>query len=345
MSSFDPGANITRSLYAIVLSKDDKAPNLPKNDIEESKKNDDKKSDDANVVNIDEDDIFNRAVALDLSARNYTALAKGPKLKVFVAESIQNENGLKVHSYDVAKQKATDFAKGISQMVTSNDRKSILLRKGSSWVLTSTASAPRPGKDLLKTNLKIKLDPKAEAHQIFKEGWRYMRDFLYVDNVHGAPWDDVYKWYSPWIDHVRHRTDLNYVVDIMSGEVAIGHSYVSGGDLPNLGNVPIGLLGADYIISNGHYQISKLYNGERWNPNIEAPLTQPGNSVKVGDYILEINGKKLSDSDNIHYHLEQTASREVTLTVNSKPSLQDARKVLVKPTRSERGLRTIDWVN
>ena len=344
MSSFDPGANITRSLYAIVLSKDDKAPNLPKNDIEESKKNEDKKSDDANVVNIDEDDIFNRAVALDLSARNYTALAKGPKLKVFVAESIQNENGLKVHSYDVAKQKATDFAKGISQMITSNDRKSILLRKGSSWVLTNTASAPKPGKDLLKTNLKIKLDPKAEAHQIFKEGWRYMRDFLYVDNVHGAPWDDVYKWYSPWIDHVRHRTDLNYVVDIMSGEVAIGHSYVSGGDLPNLGNVPIGLLGADYIISNGHYQISKLYNGERWNPNIEAPLTQPGNSVKVGDYILEINGKKLSDSDNIHYHLEQTASREVTLTVNSKPSLQDARKVLVKPTRSERGLRTIDWV-
>ena len=161
----------------------------------------------------------------------------------------------------MAKQKATDFAKGISQMVTSNDRKSILLRKGSSWVLTSTASAPRPGKDLLKTNLKIKLDPKAEAHQIFKEGWRYMRDFLYVDNVHGAPWDDVYKWYSPWIDHVRHRTDLNYVVDIMSGEVAIGHSYVSGGDLPNLDNVPIGLLGADYIISNGHYQISKLYNG------------------------------------------------------------------------------------
>ena len=55
----------------------------------------------------------------------------------------------------------------------------------------------------------------------------------------------VWEWYSPWIDHVRHRNDLNYVVDIMSGEIAIGHSYVRGGDLPDIDIVPIGLLGAD----------------------------------------------------------------------------------------------------
>ena len=349
MSNYDPGANLTRSLYAIVLSKNEKAPNLPKNDNEEFKKEDDKKEGDKKTdktvtVTIDEDGIFNRAIALDLPARNYVALAKGPKHKVFIAESIPNQSGLKVHSYDVEKQKAEDFAKGVSQMVTSEDRKSILLRKGNSWILTSTASAPKAGKDILKTNLKIKLDPKAEAHQIFKEGWRYMRDFLYVDNVHGAPWDDVYKWYSPWIDHVRHRTDLNYVVDIMSGEVAVGHSYVSGGDFPDLDNVPVGLLGADFEISGGRYQISKLYNGERWNPNIKAPLTQPGNSVNVGDYILEINGNTLTSANNIYELLEQTSGREITLTVNSKPSLQGAKNILVKPVRSERGLRTIDWV-
>lgn len=71
-----------------------------------------------------------------------------------------------------------------------------------------------------------------------------MRDFLYVNNVHGAPWDTIYEWYSPWIKHVRHRTDLSYVVDILSGEVSIGHSFVYGGDFPNVKEVPIGLLGA-----------------------------------------------------------------------------------------------------
>lgn len=61
----------------------------------------------------------------------------------------------------------------------------------------------------------MKIDPTSEWRQIFKEGWRFQRDFLYVDNVHGAPWDKIYEWYQPWVEHVKHRTDLNYVVDIL----------------------------------------------------------------------------------------------------------------------------------
>jgi tricorn protease len=358
MSNYDAAANLTRSLYAVVLNSTDEAPNLPKNDMEDAKKKDDtstslsgqgekkedKKSSDGVTVTIDENGIFDRAVALDLPARNYIALLKGPKNKVFIAEAIPNADGLKVHSYDVEKEKATDYADGVNQMVASEDRNSILLFQNRSWVLASAAAPPKPGKDNLKTNLKIKLDPKAEAHQIFKEGWRYMRDFLYVDNVHGAPWDEIYKWYAPWIDHVRHRTDLNYVVDIMSGEVAVGHSYVSGGDFPNVDRVPVGLLGCDMELVNGNFRISKIFTGERWNPNLKAPLAQPGIKVNEGDYILAINGTKLSADVNPYSLLEQTSGREINISVNSKPSMTDARTVLVKPIGSERGLRNMDWV-
>jgi len=349
MSSYDP--QVTRSLYAIVLSAEDKAPNLPKNDMEtvastdEDYKPKDKESKKTETtVTIDEAGIFDRAVALSLPSRNYVGLLKGPEHQLFIAEAIPNERGLKVHLYDVKKEKPSDFAKGVSQMVASNDRKSILLGQGGKWVLTSTKSAPKPGKDVLKANVKIKLDQKAEAHQIFKEGWRYMRDFLYVDNVHGAPWDEVYQWYAPWIDHVRHRTDLNYVVDIMSGEVAVGHSYVSGGDFPDVDFVPVGLLGADLKAANGYYQIAKIYNGERWNPSIEAPLSKPGLNVKEGDYLVSINGVNLTTAQNPYALLEQTAGREITIGVNSKPSLSGASSILVKPVRSERQLRGIDWI-
>jgi tricorn protease len=229
-------------------------------------------------------------------------------------------------------------------MVASNDRKTILIRQGGKWIMTETKSAPKPGKDVLKATVKIKLDQKAEAHQIFREGWRFMRDFLYVDNVHGAPWDDVYSWYAPWIDHVRHRTDLNYVVDIMSGEVAVGHSYVSGGDLPDVENVPVGLLGADLEVSKGYYKITKIYSGERWNPNIEAPLCKPGIDVNEGDFLVAINGVALTEKINPYQLLEQTAGREINISVNSKPSMSGARTVLIKPVRSERQLRNIDWV-
>lgn len=352
MSSYDP--QVTRSLYAIVLNSSDKAPNLPKNDMEELKKDTkdekkgDKKEDDKTnsgiTVTIDENGIFDRAVALDLPSRNYAALLKGPKHNVFIAEAIPNENGFKVHLYDVEKEKPSDFASGVSQMVASSNRKTVLLNQGGKWVMTGTKAGPKPGKDILKVNAKIKLDQKAEAHQIFKEGWRYMRDFLYVDNVHGAPWDEVYSWYAPWIDHVRHRTDLNYVVDIMSGEVAVGHSYVSGGDFPDVDFVPVGLLGADLEASNGRYKISKIYSGERWNPGVEAPLAMPGLNIKEGDFLVAINGVELTDKTNPYELLEQTAGREISISVNSKASMSGARDILIKPVRSERQLRSIDWV-
>ncbi|WP_439130968.1 S41 family peptidase [Polaribacter sp.] len=350
MSSYDP--SVTRALYTIVLDANDKAPNLPKTDEaviaekksnSENKKKKDTKKEEVNKTIIDENGLFDRAVVLKLPARNYVGLLKGPKNKVFIAESVPNTGGLTLHSYDVTKEKATVFATGVSSMNTSDDRNSILISKRGSWSLNK-ATAPKAGKETLKTNLKIKVDPKAEAHQIFKEGWRFMRDFLYVDNVHGAPWDDIYEWYSPWIEDVRHRTDLNYVVDIMSGEVAIGHSYVSGGDFPNINRVGVGLLGADLEKNKGYYRFSKIYKGERWNPNIFAPLGLPGINVNKGDYLLAINGVDLTADMNPYQLLEQTAGREIYIKVNDKPSQENAKTILITPTSSERGLRNIDWV-
>ncbi len=353
MSSYDP--QINRSLYAIVLNSKDSAPNLPKTDEEEKekpkddnaadkdKKDEKKPSDKAKVV-IDKIGLHDRAVALKLPSRNYVSLAKAPKNKVFVAEAIPNQQGVLVHTYDVEKEEAKEFAKGVAQMVVSDDRKNAVLRQNGSWKLVGTKSPPKNSDGKLKMDVKIKVNPQAEYHQIFKEGWRYMRDFLYVDNVHGAPWDDVYKWYAPWINHVRHRTDLNYVVDIMSGEVAIGHSYVSGGDMPDVDFVPVGLLGCDLEVSNGYYRIKKLYNGERWNPNLSAPLALPGINAKKGDYITAINGKALTSTTNPYALLEQTAGREITVEINSNPTRTGSQSVLVKPVRSERNLRSVDWV-
>ncbi len=353
MSNYDAAATLKRHLYAIVLNAEDKAPNLPQRDMEtetnnkeEHPKDQSKAEDDKEIptVTITEQGILDRAVALNIPARNYTELIKGPKNTVFIAEAIQNEEGLKIFSYDIAQQEKTDYADGVVQMITSKDRLSTLLLQKGNWLLSDSKTAPNPAKDQLETTLKIKIDPKAEAHQIFKEGWRFMRDFLYVDNVHGAPWDKIYKWYAPWISHVRHRTDLNYVLDIMSGEVAIGHSYVYGGDFPDLDRVPVGLLGCDLILDKGYYKISKRFTGERWNPDIKAPLAQPGLQVQEGDYILKINGIPLNQTVNPYQLLEQTAGREITITVNSKPSLKNAKTLLVKPVTNEGTLRTIAWI-
>jgi tricorn protease len=356
MSSYD--TQVTRSLYAIVLSKKDKAPNLPKSDEEsmdkggktkeETKSKDkDKKTDvpkESVIVNIDADGIYNSIIALKLDSRNYAALAKGPEKKVFIAETIPNQTGFLLHTYDVEKMKAEEFTNKVLELVVSADNKTMLLKQNGNWSIVGTDSPPKNGDTVLKIEVKINVDPIAEYHQIFKEGWRYMRDFLYVNNVHGAPWDTIYKWYSPWIDHVRHRTDLNYVVDIMSGEVSIGHSYVSGGDMPDIDKVPVGLLGCDLLADKGFYKITKIYTGENWNPELNAPLALPGIEVKEGDYIIAINGKEASSDMNPYFLLEQTADRPITLLVNSTPSKSGAKEVLVKPIANEGGLRTNAWI-
>ncbi|MFP2996986.1 PDZ domain-containing protein [Spongiivirga sp. MCCC 1A20706] len=360
MSSYDPQVN--RSLYCAVLSNKDKAPIMPKSDEETALKNtaekdsskkkkskkksdkkEDEKSSDAITVTIDSG-VQNRIVALKLDARNYLGLIAGSEKKLFVFEAVPNEQGASIHSYDVEKQKKEDYESGVRNAVISANRKSLLIQKGGNWMISATSGKPNASKDGINTNLKVKVDPKAEYHQIFKEGWRFMRDFLYVDNVHGAPWDDVYKWYAPWIDHVRHRTDLNYVVDIMSGEVAIGHSYVYGGDFVDLDFVPIGLLGCDLVLENGGYKIDKIYTGESWNPQNNAPLAIPGINVKEGEYLVAVNGKELLPNSNPYAAFEQTAGRATTIMVNSKPGLAGAREVLVTPVQNENGLRTSAWI-
>jgi tricorn protease len=344
MSSYDPDAN--RQLYCLVLAEGTPSPAMVKSDEEEGKADTDStknKGKEEVLVQIDKEGLGNRIVALSLPQRSYTSLIAGPAHHVFVAEAFPNTRGFKIHKYDVKKQKAEDFAEGVSQMVASSNRKSVLFQKGGSWSISGTKAKPKADAKI-KTNAKIKIVPQEEYKQIFKEGWRYMRDFLYVENVHGAPWDDVYEWYAPWIDHVRHRTDLNYVVDILSGEVSVGHSYVRGGDMPDIERVPVGLLGCDFVVKNGRYQIAKIYNGESWNPSLKAPLALPGLDAREGDFLLAVNGVELSADMNVYHLFEQTTGRPTRLMLSSSTNMEDAREVLVAPVSSERGLRTVDWV-
>ena len=344
MTSYD--RPITRALYLIVLNKDDASPLLPRSDDEKEKpKEDDKKA--TPVVKIDVDGTPQRILAVDIPLRNYTELQPGPDGYVFYAEAIPNQQGATLHRYNFKDRKSEVYLTGLNSVSVSHDRKSLLYRSNSTWgILGTTDNNKKTGDGKLDAlaSLKLKIEPREEWKQIFKEGWRYQRDFLYVNNTHGAPWNDVLKWYSPWVEHVQHRSDLLYVVDIMGGEVAVGHSYTRGGDLPDLQEISIGLLGVDYEIDNKLYRIKKIYTGENWNPGLNAPLRGPGLGVKEGDYLLEVNGVTVSASENIYKYFEGTANRQTKIRVNNKPSLEGSKLVTVVPVENENQLRMSHWI-
>jgi tricorn protease len=132
----------------------------------------------------------------------------------------------------------------------------------------------------------------------------------------------------------------------MGAELAVGHSYVRGGEMPEGVDSaqPGGLLGADFEIDSGRYKITRIYDTESWNPDLRAPLHEPGVNVAVGDFVLAINGVELRAPDNIYRLLDGTGNRQTQLAVNSRATMDGARQVTVVPVTNEQGLRSRAWI-
>ena len=121
----------------------------------------------------------------------------------------------------------------------------------------------------------------------------------------------------------------------MLGEINVGHMFVAGGDVPEFKQIKVGLLGADYSIENGRYRFARIYNGENWNPQLRAPLTQPGVNVKTGEYLLAVNGRELHGSDDVYSFFQETAGKQVLLKVGPNADGSGSREVTVVPIDNE----------
>jgi len=94
----------------------------------------------------------------------------------------------------------------------------------------------------------------------------------------------------------------------------------------------------------GYFRITKIYQGENWNPATRAPLGEPGLKVKEGDYLIAVNGRPARSNQSVYAYFQGLAGRVTTLKVNSKPSAEGAWEILVEPTGNESTLRYHDWV-
>ncbi len=360
----------TFGLYVAVLRKGEPSPVLPQSD------------EDAGVgakveaapltpstapIVIDFDGLQPRVVAVPgLPERQYARLAAGVPGTVFFLEAppvaerggAPPVQGSTLRRYRLHERTSASFAANVADYAVSADGKKLVYRTParpapegggeatapSLHLVDADDKVPDAGAGRLNVALRMELDPKAEFQQIFNEGWRYQRDYLYVPNQQGADWPAMKTMYGALLPHARHRADLTYLLDMMGGEIAIGHSYVRGGDLPDVPPTRVGLLGADTAVENGRYRFTRIYDGESWNPDLRAPLAAPGVEVAAGDYLLAVNGVELAATGNLHQRLDGTVNQQTVLTVNAQPTLAGARQVTVVPVANDQGLRTRAWV-
>ena len=108
--------------------------------------------------------------------------------------------------------------------------------------------------------------------------------------------------------------------------------------------MPGGLLGADYSVENGRYRFKKVYGGLNWNPQLRAPLTEPGVNVRAGEYLLAVRGQDVRPPANVYSFFENTAGKIVEITVGPNADGTGSRTVQVVPIENEGALRNRDWV-
>src|SRR5438128_6902227 len=310
---------------------------------------------------IDFENIGQRILALPITARNYVGLHAGFTGELFVMEappvaSRFGDNPRTLHKFNLDKRKEEKLLDGISFFDLSHNGVKMLYRLGDKWYIASTTEADKQHsaastaqssescKCLKTDDMEVYVEPRAEWKQMYHEVWRIQRDFLYDPGHHGMDLKVAEKKYQPYLDNLAARSDLNYLFNEMLGDLTIGHLYVGGGDTPEIKPVPGGLLGADYSVENGRYRFKNVLNGENWNPQLRAPLTQPGVNVKAGEYLLAVNGRNLTAQDNLYKFFEATANKNVALKVGPKPDGAGSREVTVVPIDSETALRNRAWV-
>jgi tricorn protease len=356
---------VTRHVYAVVLKKELPSPVAPESDEEkpeekkpegaaaakEGAKGEEKaKPKEAPKTEIDFDRISQRIVALPIPAENYLGLTAGKEGELYLAQGprvfpLGGPVTATLQKFVLKTRKTNKLLDGVRGFALSANGEKILYRVGDVWFIAKTAAPPKPGEGALKlADMEVFVDPRAEWRQIYHEVWRIERDFFYDPGHHGLDLAAAEKFYAPYLDDIVTRDDLNYLFVEMLGNMTVGHMFVGGGEAPEPKRIKTGLLGADYKIENGRYRFARVYDGENWNPELLAPLTQPGVNVTAGEYLLAVNGRELHAADEIYSFFEETAGKQVVLKVGPNPDGSGSREVTVVPVDSEFNLRHLAWV-
>ena len=341
-------------IYALVLQADGESPFTIRHGDEEAGENDTEEESEESPA-IDLENLFDRKIALPVSIGNYSNLNVSKNGALFYQRSVQPGTAVEASESDTDQENKLmrfDFEERTDEIVYSGLSNYTMSKNGTHLLIQMSGGAPATAevgktitvKPLDTSDLRMRVDPRAEWQQIFDEGWRMQTQYFYAENAHGLDWDAVYDQYSPLVEHVGRREDLNNLMVEMIAELQAGHNRVGGGDVYRESGPSGGLLGANFIIENNRWKISRIYTGESWNPFVEGPLAVPGNEANEGEFIIAVNGANLTADDNLFKHLENSVGKQVVLTVSANADGSSSRNIDVEPVSSENQLRLWHWI-
>jgi tricorn protease len=224
------------------------------------------------------------------------------------------------------------FGGGISDLHISRDGRTVFFRERdgvytvplatppAGAAAAAAAAAATPGREAggrrrINFNVRVRIDRPAEWAEMFDDGWRTMKYRFYDPNMHGMDWDAARAKYRPLVDYVGDRQELLNIINEMIGELNASHT---GAAPPPRGREGGGVVTSHLGIelepdtAAGRYRVAYIYE--------DGPADKDWVRVKVGDYLLAIDGKPVKAGDDYWQLLNERLNRKVTVTFNSKPA-------------------------
>jgi len=361
--------NRRTGIFALALRKDVANPFAPESDevnaadAKDEKKDADKKDGDEKdakkeaakppkPVVVEWDGLASRVVRVPVEADNLDGLTVTKTALLYAKEGApfygRDSRKTEIAIYDLKEREESVLVADVDGWAVSDDGKKVLVRGGGKdkgfklWDAKPKAKEP---KSVSTKELVVDRVPAEEWATIFDEVWRRYRDFFYVRNMHGYDWKAIGDRYRQLLPHVTHRSDLTYLLGEMVSELSVGHAYVEEGDIERPARPKAGLPGARFELDEkaGRYRIAAIFRGHNEEEKYRSPLTAVGVDARVGDYVLAVDGEELKGSDN-PYRLLAHKTHPVTLALNTKPTMDGARKATYEPVTDEADLLYLDWV-
>ena len=347
---------LTQSIYLVTLQKNVASPLAKENDEEkpkekeeenpkEEKPKDDKKKEVKKPdLKIDWNDFEERLISLPIKPGVYSNLRLAKEGELYYISSSFHSPKSSLNKFDFEKRKSEELMPADNFTISANGEKMIYSDNKAYFI--SDLGQKSEEEPLNFNAISVKINPKEEWANIFNEAWRVNRDFFYDPGMHGLDWNAMKVKYQPFLKDVSCRSDLYRVMQWMFSELSVGHHrFSSRGDrLNNPKSVKGGLLGANYVVKNNRYQITKIFGGLNWTPSLRSPLTEPGIAVNKGDYIISVNGRDVKGSDNFYSFFENTANKITSLEVSKNANGSESKTYKVTPLATEWAIRNRDWV-
>jgi C-terminal processing protease CtpA/Prc len=189
----------------------------------------------------------------------------------------------------------------------------------------------------------LDVDFAREKWDVFYQAWEFLNDNFYDPEFHGTDWPAVRAAYAPRIAGAKTPDEMRRVLSLMIGEMNASHMGITPpAPQPGAPTTSTGRLGLEF--DRGTYEQRGQLRVTTVIPNAAAALSE---GIKVGDYLLAVDGTRITPNVSLDSLLGFKVGKRTTLRVSADAAGAAARDVVLRPrsTGFEKQMLYRAWVD